>query len=342
MNLRSRFASLLFIAVALIVTRTGEAHVAQGTLLHGAYDLSPSGGVVVGGDPNTILVAGKAGIRLVDVRTATVTSVLDPRAGPIMGDPDRLQQVLWNLLTNAIKFTPRGGRVQVFLTRVNSHVEIRVSDTGVGIPSDLLPYVFERFVQGDSRGGGSQRGLGLGLALVRHLVEQHGGAIRAESPGPGLGATFVVRLPLMIHAPRAGVDAVESGAPPPPRLDVSGPASLYGLRIVVVDDDPDAVELLSRILGVSGAEVRACGSVAEALEALAGWDPHVLVSDIEMPGEDGYSLIRRFRALEPPGRDDASGQRHADLPQCTFLCGRLGRSRRLSHDAQNQPIARDD
>lgn len=236
-----------------------------------------------------------------DAKEIRLQRVLDPRAGPIMGDPDRLQQVLWNLLTNAVKFTPRGGRVQVFLTRVNSHVELRVSDTGVGIPADLLPYVFERFVQADSRGGGSQRGLGLGLALVRHLVEQHGGAIRAESPGPGLGATLVVKLPLMIHAPRA-VAAAERGASTPQRLDVSGTASLRGLRVVVVDDDADAVELLSRILDASGAQVRACGSAAEALAALTEWAPDVLVSDIEMPGEDGYGLIRRFRALEPPGR----------------------------------------
>jgi PAS domain S-box-containing protein len=237
-----------------------------------------------------------------EAREIRLQRVLDPRIGPVMGDPDRLQQVMWNLLANAVKFTPRGGRVQVFLARVNSHLEIRVSDTGVGIPPALLPYVFERFVQGDSRAAGSHRGLGLGLALVKHLVEQHGGTVRAESPGPGQGTTFVVTLPLMIHPGQPAPDRIHPTAPTFARLDRSAAAALPGLKVVVVDDEPDTAELVARILEAAGAEVRACASAAEALAALTTWSPDVLVSDVEMPGEDGYGLIRRFRALEPAGR----------------------------------------
>ncbi|HET9488939.1 MAG TPA: ATP-binding protein [Methylomirabilota bacterium] len=225
-------------------------------------------------------------------------SVLDPRAGPITGDPARLRQVVWNLLMNAVKFTDKGGRVQVHLQRINSHVEIVVSDTGRGIDPGLLPFIFDRFRQADSSSTRTHGGLGLGLALVKHLVELHGGAVVAQSGGDGKGATFIVKLPLSlaaiiegsvarVHPTAATVESVSAGV----RLDE--------LQVLVVDDDPDAVELAMAILTGAGAVVRTCGTAREALATLQQWRPDVLVSDIEMPGEDGYTLIRKVRALDP-------------------------------------------
>ena len=232
-----------------------------------------------------------------EAKTIRVQSVLDPRAGPITGDPDRLQQVVWNLLMNAVKFTPKGGRVQVSLQRVNSHVEIVVSDSGQGIAPDILPAIFERFRQADSSSTRVHSGLGLGLALVKHLVELHGGTVVARSAGEGKGATFVVKLPLAIaEIPPGPVPRVH---PTAPAVDsVPGGARLDGLRVLVVDDDPDALDLATAILGGAGAAVRRCGAAAEAVDTVRTWRPDVLVSDIEMPGEDGYSLIRRVRALD--------------------------------------------
>jgi CheY-like chemotaxis protein len=183
------------------------------------------------------------------------------------------------------------------LQRVNSHVEIIVSDTGPGIAPDVLPFIFDRFRQADSSSTRAHSGLGLGLALVKHLVELHGGSVDVQSPGEGKGATFVVRLPLAIAEIPAGprprlhptAQTIEV-LPPGPRLD--------GLRVLVVDDDPDALNLASAILTDAGATVRTCLSAPEALAVLQPWRPHVLVSDIEMPGEDGYSLIRKVRALD--------------------------------------------
>jgi signal transduction histidine kinase/ActR/RegA family two-component response regulator len=220
--------------------------------------------------------------------------VLDPRPGMVLGDPDRLQQVIWNLVSNAIKFTPRGGRVQVALERVNSHVELSVSDTGEGIASDALPHVFERFWQADRNPGSRQGGLGLGLAIVRHLVESHGGEVAAHSDGPGHGATFIVKLPIMVTTeqmndpqrrhPTAADDA--------PRLALP---ALDGVRVLVVDDEPDANEMVSALLTSCGAEVRVAGSSRQALDILDRWRPDVLVSDIGMPEEDGYVLIDEVR-----------------------------------------------
>jgi signal transduction histidine kinase/ActR/RegA family two-component response regulator len=229
-------------------------------------------------------------------------SVLDPRAGPVIGDPARLQQVVWNLLMNAVKFTPRAGRVQVHLRRIDSQVEIVVSDTGEGIAADVLPHVFERFMQADSSSTRSHGGLGLGLALVKHLVELHGGSVTARSPGPGKGATFAARLPvaradLPDERPRAHPGA--AGSAPPARG-----ARLDGLRVLVVDDDPESLALATTVFAKAGADVRTCLSAPAALDELARWRPDVLVSDIEMPGEDGYSLIRKVRARA----DDAVGR----------------------------------
>ena len=220
--------------------------------------------------------------------------VLASPGGPVSGDPDRLQQVVWNLLSNAVKFTPKGGRVQIQLQRVSSHVELLVSDTGQGIQPDLLPYVFDRLRQGDSSSTRSHGGLGLGLALVRHFVELHGGIVFAESPGEGRGATFVVKLPLMTVRP-----AELAAERTPPTFQRASAQLLAGLRILVVDDDPTAVDLNREILGQAGAEVRGCTSGTEALQILLQWRPAVLVSDIEMPGLDGYTLLRQIRALDP-------------------------------------------
>jgi PAS domain S-box-containing protein len=224
-------------------------------------------------------------------------TVLDPRAGPITGDPNRLQQVVWNLVNNAVKFTPRGGQIQIHLRRINSHVELVVSDTGQGIGPELLPFLFERFRQGDSSTTRQHEGLGLGLALVKYLTELHGGTVSAYSLGPGTGATFTVKLPLALAqaAPETEpgehpTTALMVGALEGPRLD--------GLRILVVDDDQDSLELAAAILSGAGGVVTTSRSAVEALELVRHGRPDVLISDIEMPGEDGYALIRKVRALD--------------------------------------------
>jgi PAS domain S-box-containing protein len=214
----------------------------------------------------------------------------------VVGAADRLQQVVWNLAMNAVKFTPKGGRVQITLHRVNSHTEIVVSDTGEGISPELLPYVFDRFRQGDSTSTRAHGGLGIGLSLVRHLVDLHGGSVRAESAGVGRGATFTVKLPISLaHAERS---IVRVGAETGP-----GPAAmLKGVRVLLVDDDQDGLELAKVVLGTAGAEVRTSTSGSEATAVLAVAPMDVLVLDIEMPLEDGYALLRRIRAGEAPGQ----------------------------------------
>jgi signal transduction histidine kinase/DNA-binding response OmpR family regulator len=229
-------------------------------------------------------------------------AVLDSQAAGITGDPDRLQQVVWNLLINAVKFTPRGGRIQVHLQRTNSHVEISVSDTGQGIAPEVLSHVFERFQQADSTSTRRHTGLGLGLALVRHLVELHGGAVEAASAGVGKGATFTVKLPVAIaRAGEPGDARLARGRAPATGAAAALGPELRGVRVLVVDDDRDGLEMVATMLLTSGAEVRTCASAAEGLAALREWRPDVLISDIEMPGEDGYSFIRRVRTLEGAG-----------------------------------------
>jgi PAS domain S-box-containing protein len=232
-----------------------------------------------------------------DIRLQTL---LDPRAGPVSGDPDRLQQVVWNLLSNAVKFTPKGGRVQVRLERVNSHVEITVADTGAGIAPEFLPHVFERFRQADMTYTRAHGGLGLGLSIVRQLVELHGGTVRAESEGEGRGTTFTVSLPLLpVRTEPAGnqprvhpaAAAVSSPIVCPPELD--------GLRVLVVDDERDTRDLLDAVLTSCGAEVSTAASAAEALEQIGRGRFDVLLTDIGMPEEDGYALIRKVRQLPP-------------------------------------------
>jgi signal transduction histidine kinase/ActR/RegA family two-component response regulator len=222
-----------------------------------------------------------------------IQSVLESPGAPVSGDPDRLQQVVWNLLSNAVKFTPRGGRIQIKLERVRSHVEITVSDTGQGIHADILPYIFDRLRQGDSSSTRAHGGLGIGLALVRHLVELHAGSVFAESAGDGRGATFVVKLPLMVAEARAAPIAQRESP-------LSASPSIAGLRILVIDDDPAAIELVHEVLVQAGCDVRGSRTAdEEVLRTLAEWRPDVLVSDIEMPGQDGYTLIRKVRGLHP-------------------------------------------
>ncbi|HLV65318.1 MAG TPA: ATP-binding protein [Polyangiaceae bacterium] len=216
---------------------------------------------------------------------------------PLVADPERLQQVVWNLLSNAVKFTGPNGRVRVEIRQERSNVVLRVSDTGAGIDPSFLPHVFDRFKQADSSTTRRVGGLGLGLALVRHIVELHGGDVSAESEGPGKGATFIVRLPVRALLPRVAVEPTAPSSLPPSERRQR--ASLNGLRLLVVDDDPDARELLKMVLTHAGAEVETAGSASEGLLALQRFRPHVLVSDIGMPEEDGYSFITRARALAP-------------------------------------------
>ncbi|MDP8934372.1 MAG: ATP-binding protein, partial [Cyanobacteriota bacterium] len=235
-----------------------------------------------------------------EAKSIHLQSVLDSQAGLLLGDANRLQQVVWNLLSNALKFTPKDGRVQIRLERVNSHVEITVSDTGPGISSDFLPFVFDRFRQHDSTTTRSYGGLGLGLSIVRQLVELHGGTVTVVSPGIGQGTTFTVQLPVMIiQQPASNPDRLHSIVEANGRVEAS--PTLEGLKILVVDDEADARELLSTILQNNGAEVIAVASVNQALtiiETATDRSPHVLVSDIGMPDEDGYSLICKLRQFE--------------------------------------------
>jgi PAS domain S-box-containing protein len=249
-------------------------------------------------DPNSFIDSAVEAVRpAAEAKGLRVQKVMDTGDISIPGDPTRLQQVVWNLLSNAIKFTPRGGRVQIRSERVNSHLEIVVSDTGMGIPPDFLPHVFDRFRQADQKTSRQHGGMGLGLAIVRHLVELHGGTVSAASAGEGKGATFTVMLPI---TPVYQVDS-SGGRVHPAARDLMPPDDstdrLDGLRILVVDDEADTRELLKQGLEYCGAKVRAAGSAAEAIDAIVAMVPDILISDIGMPGIDGYDLIRQVRGL---------------------------------------------
>jgi signal transduction histidine kinase/ActR/RegA family two-component response regulator len=234
-----------------------------------------------------------------DAKGVQVQTIVDPHVGPVSGDPSRLQQVVWNLVSNAVKFTPKQGRIQVRLERVNSHVEIVVSDTGIGIRPDFLPYVFERFRQADSGPTRKAGGLGLGLAIVRHIVEMHGGTVDAASEGEGKGATFRVRLPLMIVHPTQ--TRMPREHPRTERHEVmAGLGSLNGIRVLAVDDDQDALTLLRVVLETAGADVMTTGSPLSALGRIVEFKPHVLIVDLGMPEMDGFEMIRRVRASTDP------------------------------------------
>ena len=232
-----------------------------------------------------------------DAKGIRIERALDPLAGPVTGDPGRLQQTVWNLLSNAIKFTPTGGRIAVALRRIGTRIEVSVSDTGVGIDPRFLSQVFERFSQADSSSTRRYGGLGLGLSIVKHLVELHGGTVYADSAGKGLGATFTIELPLVqeidVETQAASDDRLALDLPP---VDLEA-LDLSGVRVLVVDDQPDARSLTERLLAECGAQVWSASSAQEALDAMASARPHVLVSDIGMPGMDGFELLRRIRAL---------------------------------------------
>ncbi len=251
-------------------------------------------------DPNLFIEAAMEAVRpAAEAKGIRLQRIIDTGLVSVPGDPIRLQQVVWNLLSNAIKFTPRGGLVQVRLERVNSHVEIIVSDTGQGIAPEFLPHVFDRFRQADQRTTREHGGMGLGLAIVKNLVELHGGSVRAASPGPDQGATFIVRLPVV---PLYQMDSDRARVHPSarnllPNTDHAG--RLDGITILAVDDEPDTRELLKAGLENCGAMVTVAGSVEEAFTALEQQVPDVLISDIGMPGADGYDLIRKLRALRP-------------------------------------------
>jgi signal transduction histidine kinase/ActR/RegA family two-component response regulator len=238
-------------------------------------------------------------------KSVRLQTVIDPHAGLVSGDAERLQQAIWNLLANAIKFTPKDGRVQVRLERVNSHIEVIVSDTGVGIDTEFLPFVFDRFRQADGSKTRKFGGLGLGLAIVRHLVELHGGTAHVASEGSGKGSTFTIKLPSIVIAeskpitdrgqprrhPTAGEDHAKLTA-------LGGDAALAGVNILLVDDEPDAREMMLALLESYGAVVTPAINAGDALSKVSGSAFDILISDIEMPDEDGYSLIRKIRVGE--------------------------------------------
>jgi signal transduction histidine kinase len=272
-----------------------NAH-AQAQLIDDLLDLGriSSGKMALNVEPVDIgAVVGEAVISVqhaADTKRIVIKTILNDVQDRMMGDVKRLRQVIWNLLTNAIKFTPEGGRVIVTISRLNSHVDIAVSDNGRGISPEFLPHVFERFRQGDASITRQHGGLGIGLALVKQLVEMHAGTVHAASAGPGQGSTFTVTLP--VAAVRGHRDERRAApAAPPPEAD------LTGIKVLAVDDDRDSLDVLRRILAGRHAEVRAASSADEALEIFKGWVPDVVLSDIGMPGRDGYELIRGIRRL---------------------------------------------
>jgi len=233
-----------------------------------------------------------------DAKGIRIEQVVDAAAGPVSGDAARLQQIVWNLLNNAAKFTPKGGRISVVVERINSHIEIRIADTGQGIAPDFLPLIFDRFSQGDASSRRVHGGIGLGLSIVKSLVEAHGGAVQASSPGPGQGATFTVSLPTRAvriaeptgEHPRHSI--AEAGALRPEEWPM-----LEGVSVLVVDDERDARELVQMMLEERGATVRTAASAGEARNLIAQRLPQVLVCDIGMPQEDGYDLLESLRRM---------------------------------------------
>jgi len=271
-----------------------------------------------------------------DAKGLAIESSINPSAGPVLGDRVRLLQIVVNLLSNSLKFTPADGRISVVLERVGATARIQVTDTGIGIEPALVPHVFNRFLQADSTSSRKHGGLGLGLAIVRHLAELHGGSVHAESAGPGLGATFTLELPILVagsgRGERVAIERVEGVEPRLPRLD--------GLRVLVVDDHDDARELIRTVLEQCGADVAVAGSADEALQALEHRRVDVLLSDLAMPGADGFELIRRVRA-----REQAAGAATLPAVALTAYAGTVDRARALAAGFQahaSKPIAPDE
>jgi len=253
--------------------------------------------------PITFIEEAIATVRLsAQAKGVRLEPVLDSLAGPVNGDPSRMQQVVWNLLSNAVRFTPKGGKIQIILRRVNSHIEIAIADTGQGIRPEFLTAVFDRFRQADASTTRRHGGLGLGLSIAKQLVELHGGSIAAQSAGEGHGATFVVQLPLRAVHPQ--IPVVEEVHPRDSTTVVSAPqldsstVDLSGLKILVVDDEADACSLIQRVLHDFHANVFTASSATEAMASLELNEPDILISDIGMPEIDGYELLRRVRAMK--------------------------------------------
>ncbi|HJQ27210.1 MAG TPA: GAF domain-containing protein [Blastocatellia bacterium] len=302
---RGRLEDELFTRALETIDRNAKL---QARLIEDMLDLSriTSGKLRLDVQPTDLTIVINAAVDTLrpaaDAKHIRLQVVMDFGAGLILGDSARLQQVIWNLLSNAIKFTPKEGRVQVQLERINSHVEIIVSDTGPGIPEDFMPYVFDRFRQADSSSTRAHGGLGLGLAIVRHLVELHGGTVEAGNRADRQGAVFTVRFPIMVVRRQTGDLAAGAARVHPTggaTIPFDCPPALDGLKVLAVDDEVDARQLLQAVLEQCGAEVRTCGSAQEALRALTEFKPDLLVSDIGMPDIDGYSLMEQIRALPP-------------------------------------------
>jgi signal transduction histidine kinase/ActR/RegA family two-component response regulator len=290
---------------------------AQAQLIEDLLDFAKieSGRLRLDMQPTDLPAVVKAGVEATaaaaEAKAIELRPVIDPRAGVILGDPNRLQQALWNLLSNAVKFTPEGGLIQVQLTRINSHVELTVTDSGQGIAPSLLPHVFDRFWQAETAAEGQKKGMGLGLTIVKHIVATHGGTITVHSDGVGKGSAFTVRLPL----PMAVQDFLYQH-PSHPAV-VATPAlarvpRLTGLQIIVVDDDQEATEALRGVLKSLGADPIVADGAERALQLLAEYQPDAMVSDIAMPGRDGLSLAREVRE-----REQKTGSGHLPLVALT-------------------------
>ena len=308
-------------------TRSGGHTIARNTralahIVDDLLDLSAitSGKIRVEAEETDLCEIVEAAVELQQEHAASKGVVLaktfETRDCVVFGEPRRLQQIIWHLLSNAIKFTPRGGRAHITVRCVGGYGDIEVKDTGAGIAANLLPYVFDRFWRADACAEHRYSGLGLGLALAKRLAELHGGTVTATSPGPSQGATFTVVLPRVAPRDQGADDGVrergteDSDADVFPmvaddtaaRSDVAAQTDLSGLRVLVVDDEPDTLDLLSRVLGDSRAQVAAAPSVEAALATLDGFAPHVLISDVSMPGRDGYELIKTVRTTTSSDR----------------------------------------
>jgi signal transduction histidine kinase len=286
---------------------------AQATLIEDVLDVSRiiSGKLALNLGPTNVASAARAAIETIspaaDAKGITLTSEISDEGLTITADADRLQQVVWNLLSNAVKFTPKGGKVALAVSRNGSEVVLQVTDTGEGIQPENLGLIFEAFHQADASTTRRHGGLGLGLSIVKQLVFAHGGTVRATSDGIGRGASFIVRLPLRSTITSARADEGVRHEPGPVFLEEPSEVRLDGLRVLIVDDEKDALALLTTVLQERGATVTAASSVGEALEQFDQVRPDVIVSDIGMPGEDGYSLIKkvRGRSAEQGGRTPA-------------------------------------
>jgi CheY-like chemotaxis protein len=290
-----------------VIERSAQS---QARLIEDILDVSRivTGKLKLNAQPVDIAATLRSAVEVVrpgaEAKEITLNTMIDYQEGIVYGDANRLQQAIWNLLSNAVKFTPRRGRIEACLNRVGSQAEITVSDTGQGISQMFLPHVFERFRQADGSTARQHSGLGLGLAIVRHIIEMHGGVVSAESAGAEQGATFKIRLPLAAARIQARApDTEQSDAEQEDKSPAISPSfkvgrTLEGVRALIVDDNADSLEVISRFLTLHRAEVATATSADEALATLTRYRPNVLICDIAMPGKDGYELIRELRSRE--------------------------------------------